>query len=72
MNYGPRTLNQCCTLRDCYSAEAYGGDVRVRDHKNREVKREKLSVMEVQREARFNEAWFAGFHSRRPRNSSCG
>ena len=38
--------------------------------KDRKVEREKLPVMEVQREARFNGAWFMGFHSRRPRNSS--
>ena len=69
--YGPRMLNQCCKLRDCYFAEANGRDVVDRDHKDRKVEREKLPVMEVQREARFNGAWFVGFHSRRPRNSSC-
>ena len=46
-------------------------DVPDRDHKDRKVEREKLPVMDVQREARFNGAWFVGFHSRRPRNSSC-
>ena len=46
--YGPRTLNQCCKLRDCYFAEVNGGDVLDRDHKDRKVEREKLPVMEVQ------------------------
>ena len=56
---------------DCYFTKAYGGDVGVRDHKERKVEREKLPVMEVQRKARFNEEWSVGFHSRRLRNSSC-